>query len=504
VPGNEGRPRAPFVGAEATAWWHQAAAVGDIVRELHFNARITYERGALLGSRARRISMRRAIAALRAIGIPPERIGLQVGFQSGSGKGGREGLAPREAWLTAVKREVLAARQVAADEGIATVWTWGWGTFGPGSEDPDKESAACVYLWTRDPALCDGPGAAGPGFDASLADGQIILPAGVHCSLDVGSIGTTELEELTAAVGDRQTALDLLLARLALQAEVGTGDEADVEHALTGVVDRAFGGSVEAYQAHLAELGTSEAAARALVADGLRRQAAQVRLFLEGSSDSLELWTTRLARSAVRTATCLRDELPAPTGADGLAGLEFLRLLEPATTVTAAAPTTVYGSPVELTGTVTSDRATESVTVLARLPDGSRTEVTTVPVGADGSWSAEVTPELSTRYRAVSRSAASTPALVRVAPLVTLRVEQNRLVAEVAPGRPGAKVVLQRRTGSGWTPAATARLGASSRVRFRWKPKPGDYTLRAVISRGQAGQGLLAGASAELAYVRDP
>ena len=50
--------------------------------------------------------------------------------------------------------------QVAQDEGVSTIWSWGWANFGPQSVDPDKPAAACVYLWSRDQTLCDGPGAA--------------------------------------------------------------------------------------------------------------------------------------------------------------------------------------------------------------------------------------------------------------------------------------------------------------------------------------------------------
>ena len=44
--------------------------------------------------------------------------------------------------------------------------------------EADKPAAACVYLWTRNHSLCPGPKMAGRGFDPSLTEGQLILPAG--------------------------------------------------------------------------------------------------------------------------------------------------------------------------------------------------------------------------------------------------------------------------------------------------------------------------------------
>ena len=46
-----------------------------------------------------------------------------------------------------VKLESLAAKQVAEELSVATVWSWGWGVWSVGESDPDKEAAACVWLW---------------------------------------------------------------------------------------------------------------------------------------------------------------------------------------------------------------------------------------------------------------------------------------------------------------------------------------------------------------------
>ena len=113
-----------------------------------------------------RKGMRGLVARFGAIGIPASRVALELQFQSAPGQGGRQGLQPTSAWLEFVKLEALAAKQVAADTRIEGVWSWGWPSFSVAGNDPDKPAAACVYLWTRDPKLCDAPAVAGAAFNA--------------------------------------------------------------------------------------------------------------------------------------------------------------------------------------------------------------------------------------------------------------------------------------------------------------------------------------------------
>ena len=42
---------------------------------------------------------------------------------------GRNGLRSRTEWLQFVALKTAAARQVAREHGIGTVWSWGWGTY---------------------------------------------------------------------------------------------------------------------------------------------------------------------------------------------------------------------------------------------------------------------------------------------------------------------------------------------------------------------------------------
>ena len=118
------------------------------------------------------------------MGIPVSKLGIFLGFQTTKGQGGREGL-PAQAWFRTVKWQVLAAKYVAHEMNFSSVWSWGWAawTTTPGEQDPAKWRAACVYLWTRDPKLCNGPHAAGKGFNKSLTEGQPVLAAGLRCKI---------------------------------------------------------------------------------------------------------------------------------------------------------------------------------------------------------------------------------------------------------------------------------------------------------------------------------
>jgi hypothetical protein len=111
-----------------------------------------------------RFELRRAVRNLTTIGIPSSRVGIALGFH----KRRRIGLAAAP-WFDLVKRETLATRQVAGELSLASVWSWGWAAFPGTRPDPLTRRTACVYLWTREAGLCNGPAAAGARFDRSVA-----------------------------------------------------------------------------------------------------------------------------------------------------------------------------------------------------------------------------------------------------------------------------------------------------------------------------------------------
>lgn len=291
--------RKAYLGSdEAVAWWRETAQYADLVSEVYFPAPSVHRMGAIAGSRRIRMAMRDRIDRFMGIGIPRTKLGIVVGFQTGSGTGGREGLRPKEAWFEYVKLNALAAKQIVQETGIASVISWGWQSYSAQGQDPDREAAACVYLWTRDASLCDGPRAAGPAFNASLTEGQLRLPAGRVCTIGARAIGAASLAALERVTADREVAFSALLARLAESphAKVATKRVLAAERA---VVAHRFNGSRAAYAAALARAGATLAIARDVLADELRRadlvsqmrgrgpSAAEVAAFYSGYPDLL-------------------------------------------------------------------------------------------------------------------------------------------------------------------------------------------------------------------------
>jgi hypothetical protein len=268
-----GTPYPPNVAGDAAQWWRTLAGASDIVLESYSAAPRIYASGALVGSRTLRVGFRSSLATMLGIGIPAGKLGLMLGFQSGIGYAGREGLQPTDSWLEIVKLEALAAKEVASELGVATVWSWGWGTFDASGADADKAVAACTYLWTRDPMLCDVLQQVDGGFDGSIDEGQIELAAGVQCT-----VGTSKLGVLTAAAVDRlqrvargrQAALNALLVRYLVQGRIVSPSR--IRKAEAAIVYARFNGSHRRYVAALTKNGLTTETGRAVLLDELRLQ----------------------------------------------------------------------------------------------------------------------------------------------------------------------------------------------------------------------------------------
>ena len=269
----------PYTGGDAADWWREAAQASILVRQVYFTApgpKSLYALGPQRASRAMRRGLRGLVAHFVEIGIPTSRVALELQFQSAPGQGGRQGLQPKAAWLEIVKLEALAAKQVAAETHLEGVWSWGWPSFSVAGVDPDKPAAACVYLWARDPALCDGPALAGTGFDASLTEGQIVLPAGVRCTFGDQRITKDEIARTAALTGDRESAATALLQRAVLHAQQPV-DPMTVLAAERAIVRDRFGRSVSRYRSALATAGITLADSRAIIGDRLARGRVQER-----------------------------------------------------------------------------------------------------------------------------------------------------------------------------------------------------------------------------------
>jgi hypothetical protein len=269
----------PYTGGEAAEWWREAARASILVRQVYFTSpgpKALYALGPARASRSMRQGMRGLISRFSQIGIPAGRVALELQFQSAPGQGGRNGLQPKSAWLEIVKLEALAAKQVAAETKIQGVWSWGWPSFSVAGNDPDKPAAACVYLWTRDAKLCDGPALAGAGFNASLTEGQIMLPEQVRCTLGTRRILKSDVARAALITGDRDSAATALLQREVLRSESPI-DPVTVLAAEHAIVRDRFGRSRTRYLAALRDADVTLQDARAIIEDRLARDRVQER-----------------------------------------------------------------------------------------------------------------------------------------------------------------------------------------------------------------------------------
>lgn len=297
----------PNVAGDAAAWWASVARAGSIIYEAYYDARNISRLGPLIGNRRVRVGMRGIVRRFVGVGVPTERLGFMLGFQVAPGAAGREGLQPREEWLRVVKWEALAAQQVSRDVGTPTVWSWGWGDFGPQSIDPDKPAAACVYLWTRDPSLCDGPTIAGSAFNTSRVEGQIVLPPGVHCRFPGGTVRESAVQAVQRLTRDRHSAVTATFARAVLERRVRV-TAAELRRAEAAVLARSFRGSRRAYVRALTRRRATVAIARGILTDELRRQ--KIGRLARSEGRTPLIWASDLTAAAANAATCARDDLP--------------------------------------------------------------------------------------------------------------------------------------------------------------------------------------------------
>ncbi|TML35908.1 MAG: hypothetical protein E6G24_00130 [Actinobacteria bacterium] len=291
-------PSEPYMGDVAGDWWRELAKYADIVRESYFSAPRIGRMGPFAGSRALRDIFRRRIASFTDAGIPVRKLGIMLGFHTTPGLGGRD-RAPLGQWLEVTKLQTLAAKQVAKEVGLRSVWSWGWGVWSVAEDDPDKPLAACVYLWTRNPKLCNGPKVAGKKFNTSRTEGQLVFPGGARCTLAGKRIDTSDIRALTSVTGDPNVAFTAVFARAvaSLSAPVKPDRIAAAEKAVVGSRFGSFAG----YRAALARAHASPAAARGVIADELRRALIEQHMRVPGpSGDDVQSFYETYAETNVR------------------------------------------------------------------------------------------------------------------------------------------------------------------------------------------------------------
>jgi hypothetical protein len=277
---------APYTVGTAGDWWRQVADVAGIVREVYFPAPLIWRRGPIYGNRTLRQSFRNGILDFTKIGIPVSKLGLFLGFQTTKGTGGREGLAAKP-WFQTVKWQALSARFVAREMKISSLWSWGWAewTTMPGEHDPMKPKAACVYLWTRSPNLCNGPAAAGKGFNRSRTEGQLILRSGLRCQIGTAAVRWSAINPILRLTGDSELAFSNAFAR-AVEQHAAPVSSSDILAAERSLVAARFGGSGAAYRAAIAQAHTSLSVARSVIGDELRRARIESNFRVGGPSAS--------------------------------------------------------------------------------------------------------------------------------------------------------------------------------------------------------------------------
>jgi plastocyanin len=144
------------------------------------------------------------------------------------------------------------------------------------------------------------------------------------------------------------------------------------------------------------------------------------------------------------------------------------------------------GRPRELSGRAAAEAGTE---VQIEADTGAAfVPLATVTTESDGAFHHEISPRVTTRYRALLGSEASPPVTIVVLDrrvTVSARPQGRRTLvsARVTPSSPGVSAVLQLRLAHrfGWWPVARANLNRSSRVRFSIR-RGRRHTARVILT----------------------
>jgi hypothetical protein len=162
-----------------------------------------------------------------------------------------------------------------------------------------------------------------------------------------------------------------------------------------------------------------------------------------------------------------------------------------------------------LSGTVSTAKAGEVITILA-LPFGDLAAVpigTTTTIGT-GQWSFSVRPSIQTTYTAKTSTSTGVPITIGVHPRVGLGYQNGIFTTKVTGGAgatsfAGKVVFFQRRTASGqWVTLDKVVLNLNSFAAFKVKLPRGVSYVRVYLTKTQAGPGYLDGASTIRRFTR--
>jgi hypothetical protein len=155
---------------------------------------------------------------------------------------------------------------------------------------------------------------------------------------------------------------------------------------------------------------------------------------------------------------------------------------------------------VTLTGTVSTHKAGELITILSRededIVSHSAAQAT---MDASGSWSVKVTPMIETTYIAQTSTTKSSPITIQVHPRLGLGVSGNNFSAKITARDTfaGAVALFQVRTAAGgWRTRQLVVTNLRSVARFHVNLRRGKtYFVRIYLPQRQAGAGYLDGTS---------
>jgi plastocyanin len=187
----------------------------------------------------------------------------------------------------------------------------------------------------------------------------------------------------------------------------------------------------------------------------------------------------------------------------------------PTVSMTASATVVMYGADVTLSGKTVPTTAGTTVDILA-MASGETTysKVAAVPITNNGNYTATVTPEIQTSYRAEFQNGtarvASPLSAVLVRPQVGLALRTIKGVRAYFTARVTSSltyennyVLVQRKVGLGaWTTVKRATLGSLWAARFAVRVPNGTSRIRTLLPASQAGVGYLSSRSRNLAVSR--
>lgn len=149
-------PRIPLDRTRYKSYWRTLSRYSDFVYEAYtWSSRDVIRRSDAGARKFLRDRWTVAVKRLKKFTVYPGRTGLMIPYWTHNRLSGRVGLSDT-AWFRLTRIKTQAASAVGRNEGLSTLWSWGWHT-NPrvGEVDADKPRAACHYLNARDPALCD-------------------------------------------------------------------------------------------------------------------------------------------------------------------------------------------------------------------------------------------------------------------------------------------------------------------------------------------------------------